>query len=283
MRFVLLFLQLCLLSVPAFASVIPMQALTPAERNQVNHLIKTDIRQDMQKNFHQVVSDIKDVATGEPMDLESQAVLIKGMYESIRLNVEPYGLRINEAAFTHKLNQVLSWSTKYGLSPSALTIGAMGHAQYIVGAGAGMEFTFYLEKGNLKVASYRMFGLELGVKETLNMEFYAALCFGNCSGGAKEGAYIGLDGMAAAGLGGSFYINVQLDVTDLIMAAIKGKKYSVKELYQSRAINAGFAFDVGEGLGLTGSIFYYQEVREDILVPKGRMITEQDVTNLKLH
>ena len=288
LKFTLCLLALLGISRVAQAGVLNLSELTSEQRAQVEHIAQTEIRDDLEKNIvqraHEADQAFLDKALiGDPLTPETQAVMLKGIYLTLQTNLASKGLNLDEKTFNEKIGKILNYSSKLGVFPRAFTVGYMGRVQAGVGVSGGTQFNFYFDHGKFKVSSYSIYGAQAGVAEMMKIEFYASVCFGTCFGGDGEGLYLGLDGYAGAGVGVNFFVEGGIDLTDMVKHTFSGKPYSTKDLYKAKAIYIGAGFDIGEGIGVSGNLFYYNEDFDKVLANPGQAISPLSITNLKLY
>jgi hypothetical protein len=152
-----------------------------------------------------------------------------------------------------------------GLYPQAFTVGYMARYQVGIGGSVGTQFNLYIDEGELKLASYSMFGVQAGTAVQTKLQFYAALCFGSCFGGDPNGWYVGSDVSAGLGAGIDGFLEFGIDFTDMIKATWKGERYTLKDMWESKAVYAGVGFDIGVGAGWSVDVFHYREDFEKTL------------------
>lgn len=273
-----------------------MAEMSSAERAKLQSFIANDVRADMKDNFlERVLGPIKRLGSHETMSPETQAVIIKGIYKSIDSSIQ----KVNEglaksgskarvqrpslAEIEAKVGEVLRWSSYYGVFPTAFTAGVMGRAQFGVGANMGYQANFYFDQGEFKMSTYWMGGLQGGLEAQAKVQFYVAFCFGACFGGDGEGFYVGLDGMFGLGAGAGFFIEGGIDLTDMALSSFSREKMSIKDLYSTKAIYVGFGYDAGIGAGISSNLLYYDLDVQKTLVPRGKMISEDDIARISVH
>ena len=272
------------LATSAQARGLKMEQFSSEEQEQVAELANTEIRADLNKNLYTRMYEAAATNEDPPLSAETRAVMARGAYMLINGYLSPVGIHISEYSFTQKVEQILNKVAAMGLYPHAFTVGNIGHLKFGVGAAAGVEFNFYIEKGDLKLASYSIVGGQLGAAAKASDQFYFALCYGSCTGGEASGMYIGADFSADFGIGVDAYVEFGLDFTDAIKSWFRGKSYSMKDLYDSRVVYVGFGFDIGIGVGLSGNVLYYSEMFDKTLAHLGgkssfdpKLLTQYDL------
>ena len=251
----------------AMASSLNATQLNKLERAEVQVFLQNEVKSDLSNHFLSRIREADQMAQNslliaEPMSPETQAVLADGVYQAIKYNLAMNGIKIDRADFDQNIAKILNFSSRLGIFPQAFTIGVIGRAQAGIGGSFGTQFNFYFQNGLFKVSNYSIFGVEVGPAAMTKLQFYASLCFGACFGGESTGWYVSLDGSAAAAVGGGFFVEADVDVSDLYQAA---KDRSFKELYQAKAIYIGFGFDVGVGGGFSVGSSYYTQTSERVL------------------
>ncbi|MBU6153140.1 MAG: hypothetical protein KGP28_02450 [Bdellovibrionales bacterium] len=250
------------------SAVVRPADLNSSELERVQQVISTEIRADLSANLEENLLKVSKesgggdptwggLLKGDPMSPETRDVISSGLYQVLFSAMREKGVYLSEAKFKAAVGKVLEYSTRLGIYPSALTVGYMGRLQAVVGGSVGNQFNVYFDRGKLKASGYSMFGAHVGYAEMSKIQFYVSFCFGTCFGGDASGWYVGLDACGSMGIGGDFFVEAGVDVTDLVKASMIGLPYSVKDLYQSKAIYLGMGFDVGQGVGVSGDVFYY--------------------------
>jgi len=251
----------------ARAAVRPMD-LSAKELDQVKEVIATEVRADLSAHLDESLLEVAKtngggdptwggLLMGDPMSAETRDLVARGLYQVLFSSLSQKGIYLSEAKFNSAVAKVLDYSTRLGIYPSALTVGYMGRIQAAVGGSAGSQFNVYFDQGKLRASEYSIYGAHVGFAEMTKIQFYISFCFGTCFGGDAAGWYVGLDGCGSAGLGADFFAEGGIDVTDLIKYSMLGLPYSAKDLYKSKAIYLGMGFDVGQGAGVSGDVFYY--------------------------
>jgi len=224
------------------------------------------IKQDLEKNFADRLTSASLTSPDEQiLSTRDERVMLKALYIGVEGPLALAGIQINEEKFNRQVGHVLTAASRYGVLPNAITIGYYSRAQLIVGKTSGAEFNFYLKDGKLRVSSYDLKALNVGISGMLKVGFYVSLCFGSCTGGAANGSYVGMDIDAIFGVGSNFYLEVGVDTTDVIDAFKNHKSYSFSELYSGRAIYIGTGIDIGIGMG-TSAFFQSYEMTSDLVI-----------------
>ena len=258
----------------------------------VKNFIATDVKADLEATWPEQLQEVSKSAgggdptwggllIGDPMSEQTQDQLAKGVYLLIASSLAEKGIYISEANFRKKIKSVLEVSSRMGVFPSAITAGYMGRVQAGVGGSAGSQFNIYFDKGELKASEYSVYGGHLGFAEMTKVQFYVSFCFGTCFGGDATGWYLGLDGTGAAVMGADMFVEGGVDITDLMKASRAGTKYSVRDLYKSKAIYIGFGFDLGQGAGISGDVFYYTHDFDLSLLKANQTYTPKAIGGLK--
>jgi hypothetical protein len=266
------------------------------EKAQVEDFVNNEVRDDVQAHFKATIREVDEQATAEraePMMMaydgsvaappetdklspETRKVILKGMF----LSVKAQGIPVDELYFNQKAGQALDYAQKLGVMPSAITMGYEVRVQNGIGGSLGTQWNFYLDHGILMLSSFTMDSVNFGTEVSATVGYSVSFCFGSCFGGAPAGYYIGVDGSISGGVGGGMYAEIGVDVTDLWKAYLGGKKYSLKELYQSRAVYIGWGFDVGFGGGTSFDLYYYHLDYERKLLNIGQKISPGLITGL---
>ena len=261
---------------PVFAAVIDRSTLSAEEAFDVDQFLTNDVRADLNANFEERIAEASAKADGnpllqgEPLTPETRAILGDAVYRIMFAHLASKGVYLAHKDFDVKVGKALNFVAKLGFFPRAFTVGYMARYQRGVGGSYGTQFNFYIDQGKLKMSSYTVLGVQAGYqagKPTFmtKIEFYAAFCFGSCVGGDAVGYYLGLDGYAGESVGGGAFIEAGLDVTDYWKAMKTGKKYSLKDLYQAKAIYVGFGYDLGFGAGISANGLYYSQDYEKVI------------------
>ncbi len=264
----------------AVSAVRPMD-LNSKDLERVREVISTEIRADLSEHLEENLLKLGKengggdptfggLLMGDPMSPETRDVIAGGLYQVLFSAMREKGIYLSEARFKSAVGKVLEYSTRLGIYPSALTVGYMGRLQAGIGGSAGSQFNVYFDHGKLKSSVYSIYGAHAGFAEMTKIQFYISFCFGTCFGGDASGWYVGLDACGSAGIGGDFFIEGGIDVTDMIKYTMLGLPYSVKDLYQSKAIYLGMGFDVGQGAGVSGDVFYYTHDFDLLLMDAGK-------------
>jgi len=182
-------------------------------------------------------------------------VVTKAIYAGLEFPLALAGIQMDEQKFDRKVGKILLSAEKYGVMPSAITIGYYDRAQFIVGKTFGVESNFYLSDGKLRVSTYDLKAVNAGATLMFKAGFYIALCFGSCTGGPIDGTFVGSDA-DLAGLGADLFIEVGTDTTELMEAVKNNRPYSFEELMAQKAFFIGTGFDMGLGEGIS---VYYQK------------------------
>jgi hypothetical protein len=258
----------------------------------VKQFIATDVKADLEATWPEQLQEVSQSAgggdptwggllMGDPMSEQTQDQLAKGVYLLIASSLAEKGVYLSEANFRKKIKSVLEISSRMGVFPSAITAGYMSRLQAGVGGSAGSQFNIYFDKGELKASEYSIYGGHLGFAEMTKVQFYVSFCFGTCFGGDASGWYLGLDGTGAAVMGADLFIEGGVDITDLMKASRAGTKYSIRDLYKSKAIYIGFGFDLGQGAGISGDVFYYTHDFDMSLLKANQTFTPKAIGGLK--
>ena len=256
----ILLISLASVSAPAFA-----HGFTPE--------VQSAIKEDLQQNFADRLTTASLTSPDEPvLSTRDERVMLKALYVGVEGPLSLAGIQINEAKFNSQVGRVLTAASRYGVLPNAITIGYYSRAQLLVGKTTGAEFNFYLKDGKLRVSSYELKALNVGVSAMLKVGFYVSLCFGSCTGGAVNGSYLGMDVDAIFGVGSNFYLEVGLDTTDVIDAFKNHKAYSFSELYAGKAIYLGTGIDIGIGIGTSVFLQSYEMTSDLVLADLYHMI-----------
>ena len=207
--------------------------------------------------------------------------MLKALYAGVEGPLSMAGVKIDEQKFNHQVGRILQASSRYGVLPSAITIGYYSRAQLIVGRTFGSEFNFYLNDGKLKVSTYDLKSINLGASGQLKVGFYVALCFGSCTGGDVNGSYLGVDADLIFGAGSGLYVEVGLDTTDTIKDFKAGRPISASQLYDAKAFYIGAGIDIGIGVGISG---FYQsyEMTSDIVIADLDLMMDKPDFNKKM-
>ena len=267
--------------------------LSAKELERVREVISTEIRSDLSAHLEENLLKVTKesgggdptwggLLMGDPMSPETRDVIAGGLYKILHSAMSEKGVYLSEARFKSAVGKVLEYSTRMGIYPSALTVGYMGRLQAGLGGSAGSQFNVYFDQGKLKASEYSIYGAHVGFAEMTKIQFYISFCFGTCFGGDASGWYVGLDACGSAGIGGDFFIEGGVDVTDLIKYTMLGLPYSVKDLYQSKAIYLGMGFDVGQGVGVSGDVFYYTHDFDLLLMDANQKPNASTFSKIKL-
>jgi len=257
-----LFISLSCGAVPAFAN-----PLTPE--------VESAIKEDLQQNFADRLTTASLTSPDETvLSPRDERVMLKALYVGVEGPLSLAGVQINEQKFNREVGRVLMAASRYGVLPNAITIGYYSRAQLIVGKTTGAEFNFYLKDGKLRVSSYDLKALNVGVSAMLKVGFYVSLCFGSCTGGAVNGSYVGMDVDAIFGAGSNFYLEVGVDTTDAIDAFKNHKSYSFSDFYSGKAIYIGTGIDVGIGIGASAFYQSYTMTSDLVLADLYHMIDQ---------
>jgi hypothetical protein len=280
-------------TVPSRATALDRSALSLSERVELDHFIDTEVRADLNANFETRIADVSKMAEnallmGEPMTPETRAVLTDGVYRVLFAALAKQGHYLSRHDFNVNVGKSLDFISRLGFFPRAFTVGYMGRFQRGIGGSAGTQFNFYFEHGKLKMSSYTVLGVQAGYQGKIpstmqKIELYAAFCFGSCVGGSAVGYYLGVDGYASVGAGGGAFIEAGLDVTDFYQYRNAGKNYSIKDLYQAKAIYVGFGFDIGFGAGVAVNAFKYSMDYEKTIGDLNDPLLSVKVSEQKLH
>jgi hypothetical protein len=215
--------------------------------------LKNEISKDLQINFAQKIQDAASLNTEEEsvLSAKDQKVMMKALYAGVEGPLSLAGVHISEPQFYSKVGKLLLAGAKYGVLPAAITIGFFKRAELIVGKTFATELNFYLDHGVLKVSTYDLNTLQVGLSASAKLGYYVALCYGACTGGDGKGAYVGIDADVVYGAGANIYIEVGVDTTDFYKARKIGQSYSMAELYEAKAVYIGAGIDVGVGVGFS--------------------------------
>lgn len=257
------------------ARTLRFEEMSSKQRAQAQELVNTLIKEDVARNKMARLYEAAAAGDQPPMTPETREKIAKGAYMIVASAMASYGVYISESTFTQSVKGILDWTAARGLFPQAFTVGYMARYQVGVGGSVGTQFNFYVDKGELKVASYTLYGLQAGIAEQTKIQFYSALCFGACYGGDPTGFYVGTDFSGAIGLGLDVFLEVGIDFTDAIHAAFNGEKYTLQDLYDSRVVYVGAGFDIGQGGGWSVDGFYYSMDFEKALSSTSEMTQYQ--------
>ncbi len=261
-------------------------SLSMEERARVDAFVNTDIRADFAEHIDERIQEISthsDEAHQHALSKGECDMLVKGIYLIIANTLQSKGLPVmSEQSFVRKINRTLAWFSSHGLIPGAITVGMNARTQFGVGAEVGLQFNFYLSNGELRMSGFHVYGAEAGFAEMSKVEFYASLCYGNCYGGPANGYYMGLDSSVGVLVGAGFFLEGGVDLTDAFEKWFQGEQYTLKELYESRAIYAGFGFDVGQGAGASLTLVRFHLSKDLLLAEPGKFLTPEGFSGLKL-
>ncbi len=291
----------------ARAGTLDFKSLNEVEQAEVSHFVSDKIRPDIQARFPKVLGEVvqrsqeippvppgvsstrsmvqqmqNEIMVGPDMTPETQAVLAEGVYQLISAKIAGRGLHIDRDSFDKNFAGALQFISKLGAFPASIAVGGMASTQVGVGVQTGGEYDLFMSRGKLEATYYNIMGALLGYGAMDKIGFYAALCFGSCTGGSAKGLYVGLDGDLNAGLGLNFFFEIGLDLTDQILAWVHNTDYSMKDLYQSKAVYVGFGFDVGVGAAVSGNVLYYDAQSTTVLADPGKKIDPSMISKLKL-
>jgi hypothetical protein len=222
------------------------------------------VKADLQENTLARVYEAASHSDDPPMTAETRKVLSKGAYLMVASALSVHGIYLSEYAFTSKIEKLLDGMASLGLYPHALTVGYMGRYQAGIGMSLGTQFNFFIDKGELRMSSYSMFGGQIGAAAQAKVQFYAALCFGACYGGDAAGWYVGADASASLGAGVDGFFEFGVDTTDAFKQAftpaskLEDHSYSIRDFYDAHAVYAGVGFDIGVGGGWTFDVIHYR-------------------------
>ncbi len=230
-----------------------MSMMSAHAREELTIEFKEEIAEDLQKNFAEKISDLAGTVeeNESPLSAKDQKVILRALYAGIQGPLSLAGVQIGEQNFYSKVGGLLLQSSRYGLLPAAITIGWFKRADLVVGKTVGTEMNFYLDQGKLKVSTYDLKTLNVGISASAKIGYYVALCFGVCTGGDAEGTYVGVDADVIFGAGANVYVEVGVDTTDLYKAKKLGESYALSELYEARTIYIGAGIDLGVGGGFS--------------------------------
>lgn len=219
---------------------------------------KREVAHDIEANFAQKITSLASKDGDAVLDFRDQKVMMRTLYAGISGPLALAGVQIDSKTFYSKVGSLLHKGAQHGVLPSAITIGWYGRLDLIIGKTRGTEMNFYLEKGKLRVSSYDLKTLNVGVAASAKIGYYVALCFGSCTGGDANGNYVGLDADLVYGLGASVYIEVGVDSTDYYKAKKEAEGYALSEMYDCKAIYIGVGMDMGLSLGFAAGFTDYR-------------------------
>ncbi len=264
---------------PAAAMISPAQM----------EFLKTEVKKDFSEHlFDRIIPSLSkkmaDRLLGEPMSATSQEIIISAAYQIASREAMLVGIRISEPDFRHALSTILNWTSRFGLFPQSIVLGMVGKAQYGVGGAVGMEFNFYFRDGMLRMASYRTFGVSVGLMTPQvqgRIDFYSALCFGSCTGDDAEGWYFGLEGAYDFGAGGNFYIEGGVDFTGLTPQSILDPEKVIAQLYDTKNIMVGYASSFGFIKGISANAYYYELIQDRMIARPGSKPSPKTLSKIK--
>jgi hypothetical protein len=272
--------QINFLGEGAFARPLSRESMSAAELALAEELLQTDVQAELQNNTMKYLYEAAANSEDPPMSAETRRVLAKGAYRVMSSALAVHGIFISEYAFTAKVGKMLDRMASWGLFPQAFTVGYMARYQAGVGGSIGTQFNFYVEKGELKLSSYSMYGVQAGAAAQAKIQFYAGACFGSCFGGEPNGWYVGTDVSASIGAGIDGFLEFGIDFTDALHAITHGEKYTLQDMWESKAVYAGVGFDVGVGGGWALDIFHY---RMDFSTTLWKESPEQNIQDINPH
>ena len=261
-------------------------SLSAARFARAKDFVNTQVRADVAQNLNARIAEVADkalIAKEPAMSRETQTVILKGAFLSLKA-AAPF--EVSEVDFNRGMAKVLDFLAEHDTFPQAITIGILQRYTvgegFVAGGSVGMEANFYLQKGKLMMTNYTLIGAQAGVGlSTAMSEYYAALCFGSCYGGDPNGWYLGFDGNIAGGLGAGFFFEVGVDVSDYFDSFVSNKSYTLKDMYDARAIYVGFGLELGVGGGFAGNLYRYNQIGKDTVLAnpgarlKPKMISSQ--------
>lgn len=147
---------------------------------------------------------------------------------------------------------------KVNLYPDAIAVGVMGRCQHVAGFCAGTQVNIGKDKYGWKYSSYGMAGLSIGAAEIYKVEFFIALCYGDCLSSYAEGVFLSAETGATIIGGVSTFIEIGTDVSDLL--GLNMKKPTLQSIWDYKTVYAGFGYNVGVGVGFSGTAYYYKHL-----------------------
>ena len=234
-------------------------------REELSLEFKNELSEDIQNNFADKLSDasLSNHSNHASLSAKDQKAMFKALYAGIEGPLSLVGVRISEQSFYSKFGNLLVKGAQFGAMPSAITIGWFSRADLVVGKSYGTEMNFYLEKGKLKVSTYDLNTLNIGLTANVSVGYYLALCYGSCTGGDVNGSYIGVDADVVFGAGANIYIEVGVDTTDFYQARKIGQSYKMSELYKTKVVYLGVGVDIGVGASYSLGFSDY-EMKSDL-------------------
>lgn len=274
-----------------------VEDLSGAERAQVEQFLDTDVRADFAMNWKDQLQELggganastkeRKLPWGDPLDPATQEVISEGIYRMLvgAMAIQG-GPPLDHDLFLKRTNAILDYAARLGVVPTALTVGVMGRLQTGFGGSVGEQFNFYLDRGALSISTYGLLGAHAGPAAMAKIQFYIALCFGACFGGHATGWYLGLDVSADEGAGAGIFVEGGVILSDMLEGMFGKRKWSLKELYQTKAIYVGIGFDVGLGGGISADLFYYSLHDERTLLKAHEVLgtrAPDEIEKLQLH
>lgn len=195
-----------------------------------------------------------------PFTLNAEPLTSKDMKTGvsvIRHQLEPVFKQFNiENKYLFKLLKQVEKLKINNLYPDAITFGIMARCQQGLGACVATQINLAKERGEWIVSVYSLLGLQAGFAEMLKIELYLAVCYGTCIGENGSGLFMGIDGMAAVGVGGGFFFDVGVDLTDAWAGKYEGN--NIKEILKTSTVYSGWGLDIGQGVGTSIGLYYYK-------------------------
>jgi hypothetical protein len=142
----------------------------------------------------------------------------------------------------------------FPLMPDAITIGGMARCQAVLGGCYAVQANFTFKQGKMYVSLYELYGVSVGLAEMTKIELYVSACYGGCIDDNAEGYFLGADAMAALGAGSGIFMDVGVDITELVTAL------NPHNILKYRTVYIGYGFDIGEGAGVSVGVYYYRNV-----------------------
>lgn len=251
------------------ASLAANSVALAGDQQYISDSVKARISQDLADNFAERMNDVM-ISSEEEEDPilkpKDQKVIMKALYAGIAGPLSLSGIYITEKSFYQKVGKLLDAGAKYGAIPAAITVGFFRRADLIVGKTRGVEMNFYLDDGKLRVSTYDLNTLNVGLSANLKVGYYVALCFGACTGGDAQGTYIGVDADVVFGVGANIYIEVGVDTTDYRKAKIAGQDFKMSEFYEAKAVYIGAGIDIGFGGGVSFGFTDYNMTSDNEII-----------------
>ena len=194
-------------------------------------------------------------AEAKPLTKQEYKIVLNKAIESLPEPAQEYAKNISK-----NLKVRIAEMSIY---PTALSVGVLARCQKGVGVCGGMQTNIGIENNAIKYSVYDMYGITAGMAEQYKIEFFVAACFGDCLSYSASGAFASWETGASIGVGASTFVEVGTDLSDWF--GLTQDPPSLKKLLEYGTVYLGFGYNIGVGVGTSGTLYYYRHLYDETI------------------